>query len=155
MFSELMNLSGLSGILDIVQTGESPESALDTVGTKESTREMALRALESSMSHEQLLRYLGAELSGIDLPNDTLFQTWKKYKVEDCARSDQATMKELFPIPTLEEAGRKRKPRPGAGYFISTCDQTYAEKKKAQEQKEQKERKKQIRAEKRKAKKAQ
>jgi len=111
----------------------------------ETTEEMALRAVESAHTPEQHAQFLAAEISGKVIP-DPMFHTWRKYI------TSTTTVASLFPIPTVSSSQKKRKPKPGSGYVILTCDEAYQEKKRAQKEKLRKENEKKERLGKKRAK---
>jgi hypothetical protein len=105
----------------------------------ECTDDIALEVVESTMSTEKLLIYTAALASNMDIENDSMFQSWKKFKTRGAMSCDessksvaQSVADECFPIPS---SSLKRKRPNKESYFVISGEEVYRQKKETQERK--------------------
>jgi hypothetical protein len=105
----------------------------------ECTDDIALEVVESTLSTEKLLVYTAALASNMDIDNDSIFQSWKKFKTRGAMSCDesskgvpQSVADECFPVPS---SSLKRKRPNKESYFVISGGEVYRQKKETRERK--------------------
>ena len=100
--------------------------------------------VESTLSTEKLLVYTAALASNMDIENDSMFQSWKKFKTRGAMSCDessksvaQSVADECFPVPS----SLKRKLPNKESYFVISGDDVHRQKKKNSRHQEKEKRK--------------
>lgn len=110
-----------------------------TIQCIECTDDITLGVVESTLSIEKLLIYTAALASNMDIENDSIFQSWKKFKTRGAMSCDessksvaQSVTDECFPVPP---SSLKRKRPNKESYFVISGDEVYRQKRETQERK--------------------
>ncbi|XP_062589263.1 uncharacterized protein LOC134250912 [Saccostrea cucullata] len=133
----------------ITVTGSSIQQASDD---NDCPPDLALAAIECSLTEEKRKHYEICFALGVSLDKDPIFHTWKslksKLKSGETAAADSDV---LGPIPHAATQPKSKRDQSSKGFFVISCDEAYHEKLLKEEEKKERERKKKLNAEKRRA----
>ncbi|XP_033725574.1 uncharacterized protein LOC117335549 [Pecten maximus] len=111
-----------------------PDPLLNASSSDTCPPELALAAIECSISQAKKAQYEKALSAGIDVAGDRTFQAWKTYKVKMCPQITQSSDSWLLEVPSVP-LHKKPTTTTKGGYFVISCDKAFEEKKIAENNK--------------------